>query len=491
MDKEYVGFAALPNQLHRKSVKKGFDFTLMVAGESGLGKSTLINSLFLTNLYEDRQVPEASARLTQTLTIERRGVEIEEGGIKVKLTLVDTPGFGDSVDCSDCWLPVVRFIEEQFEQYLRDESGLNRKNIQDSRVHCCLYFISPFGRGLRPLDVAFLRAVHEKVNIIPVIGKADALMPMETQALKQKIRDQLKEEEINIYQFPECDSDEDEDFKRQDAEMKGSIPFAVVGSCEVVRDGGTRPVRGRRYAWGTVEVENPHHCDFLNLRRMLVQTHLQDLKEVTHDLLYEGYRARCLQSLARPGARDRASRSKLSRQSATEIPLPMLPLAETEKLIREKDEEITHPLPASNSTHPSIDWQEPRSFSPIIRPSLLTRREKKGARWEDPRAGVERRDASCSAGSASCAQARRRQLPQARGRGRRRERARGVRGHEQDPGAGRPQTPAPPLLSLLPPARRPASGARPAAPFALSPFPTGGSGGLRGGAFCGLPGGGM
>uniref|UniRef100_A0AC11DZM4 Septin 1 n=1 Tax=Ovis aries TaxID=9940 RepID=A0AC11DZM4_SHEEP len=61
MDKEYVGFAALPNQLHRKSVKKGFDFTLMVAGESGLGKSTLINSLFLTNLYEDRQIPEASA----------------------------------------------------------------------------------------------------------------------------------------------------------------------------------------------------------------------------------------------------------------------------------------------------------------------------------------------------------------------------------------------------------------------------------------------
>lgn len=35
--------------------------------------------------------------------------------------------------------------------------------------------------------MAFLRAVHEKVNIIPVIGKADALMPKETQALKQKV----------------------------------------------------------------------------------------------------------------------------------------------------------------------------------------------------------------------------------------------------------------------------------------------------------------
>lgn len=39
-------------------------------------------------------------------------------------------------------------------------------------------------------------------------------------SVSSKIRDQLKEEEINIYQFPDCDSDEDEDFKRQDAEMK-------------------------------------------------------------------------------------------------------------------------------------------------------------------------------------------------------------------------------------------------------------------------------
>jgi len=55
----YVGFANLPNQVHRKSVKKGFEFTLMVVGESGLGKSTLVNSLFLTDLYPERIIPDA------------------------------------------------------------------------------------------------------------------------------------------------------------------------------------------------------------------------------------------------------------------------------------------------------------------------------------------------------------------------------------------------------------------------------------------------
>ena len=30
----YVGFANLPNQVHRKSVRKGFNFTCMVVGKS-------------------------------------------------------------------------------------------------------------------------------------------------------------------------------------------------------------------------------------------------------------------------------------------------------------------------------------------------------------------------------------------------------------------------------------------------------------------------
>ncbi|XP_028670788.1 septin-4-like [Erpetoichthys calabaricus] len=338
MDKEYVGFATLPNQVHRKSVKKGFDFTLMVVGESGLGKSTLVNSLFLTDLYTDREMPSSEECIPQTLEIIKNAVDIEERGVKVKLTIVDTPGFGDALDNSDCWKPIAQYIDQQFEQYFRDESGLNRKNIQDNRVHCILYFISPYGHGLRPLDVEFMKAVHDKVNIVPIIAKADTLTPKEVKVMKQRIRDEIEQYGINIYQFPDCDSDEDEEFKQQDLALKNSIPFAVIGSNEIINENVARPIRGRAYPWGVAEVENKVHCDFSMLRNMLIQTHMQDLKDVTQEVHYENYRAQCIQSLTRIGAKDRSNRNKISRQSITELSL--LPLAATEKLIQEKDEEL-------------------------------------------------------------------------------------------------------------------------------------------------------
>ncbi|KAM4649271.1 septin-5 isoform 1-T1 [Amazona ochrocephala] len=332
-EKQYVGFATLPNQVHRKSVKKGFDFTLMVAGESGLGKSTLVNSLFLTDLYKDRKLLNAEERINQTVEIVKHTVDIEEKGVKLKLTIVDTPGFGDAVNNTECWKPITDYIDQQFEQYFRDESGLNRKNIQDNRVHCCLYFISPFGHGLRPVDVEFMKALHEKVNIVPLIAKADCLIPSEIRKLKERIREEIDKFGIKVYQFPECDSDEDEEFKQQDRELKESAPFAVIGSNTVVEAKGQR-VRGRLYPWGIVEVENQAHCDFVKLRNMLIRTHMHDLKDVTCDVHYENYRAQCIQQMT----------SKLTQDNRIESPIPILPLptpdTETEKLIKMKDEEV-------------------------------------------------------------------------------------------------------------------------------------------------------
>ncbi|MEJ1283713.1 septin 7 [Cricetulus griseus] len=204
----YVGFANLPNQVYRKSVKRGFEFTLMVVGESGLGKSTLINSLFLTDLYSP-EYPGPSHRIKKTVQVEQAKVLIKEGGVQLLLTIVDTPGFGDAVDNSNCWQPVIDYIDSKFEDYLNAESRVNRRQMPDNRVQCCLYFIAPSGHGLKPLDIEFMKRLHEKVNIIPLIAKADTLTPEECQQFKKQIMKEIQEHKIKIYEFPETDDEEE------------------------------------------------------------------------------------------------------------------------------------------------------------------------------------------------------------------------------------------------------------------------------------------
>ena len=202
----YVGFANLPNQWHRKSVRKGFNFNVMVVGklshtlrwfiyieltlvgESGLGKSTLVNTLFNTSLYppKERKGPSLDI-IPKTVSIQSISADIEENGVRLRLTVVDTPGFGDFVNNDDSWRPIVENIEARFDAYLDAENKVNRMNIVDNRVHACVYFIQPTGHSLKPLDIEVMRRLHTKVNLIPVIAKADTLTDEEIAMFKERV----------------------------------------------------------------------------------------------------------------------------------------------------------------------------------------------------------------------------------------------------------------------------------------------------------------
>ncbi|XP_014662298.1 PREDICTED: septin-7-like isoform X3 [Priapulus caudatus] len=311
----YVGFANLPNQVYRKSVKRGFEFTLMVVGESGLGKSTLINSLFMTELY-NAEHPGASLRIKKTVQVESTNVILKESGVQLQLQVVDTPGFGDAVDNSNCWQTIIDYIEQRYEEYLNGESRVNRKTMPDARVHCCLYFISPNGHGLKPLDIEFMKKLHDKVNIIPVIAKADTMTPEECTSFKKTILNEIAQHKIKIYDFPDI---EDEEENKTNKSLKERVPFAVVGSNTVIEVSGKK-VRGRRYPWGIVEVENMEHCDFIPLRNMLVRTHMMDLKDVTNNVHYENFRCRKLVGITSDG-----KSGKIPNKS------PMMQIAEEKK----------------------------------------------------------------------------------------------------------------------------------------------------------------
>ncbi|KAJ2805836.1 Septin spn4 [Coemansia guatemalensis] len=290
-----IGIANLPNQLHKIVTKKGTDFTLMVVGESGTGKTTFINTLLTTELIEP--LDDASRRkkqLDKTVDINIHKAELEEKMFNVKLNVVDTPGFGDYVDNNDCWLPVVDFIENQYEQYLRQEQQPVRKGVVDMRVHACLYFIRPNGHTLKPLDVRAMKAIGARVNLIPIIAKADTLSPAALRQFKKRVMDVIDAQSIRIYQ-PPVESD-DEHSTRRNKDIISAVPFAIIGSDREVKTEDGRHVKGRLYPWGVAEVENDEHCDFKKLRSLLIRTHMLDLISTTEEVHYDKYRTTQMKS---------------------------------------------------------------------------------------------------------------------------------------------------------------------------------------------------
>ncbi|XP_076284446.1 septin 7-like protein pnut isoform X5 [Lasioglossum baleicum] len=331
----YVGFANLPNQVYRKAVKKGFDFTLMVVGESGLGKSTLINSMFLADIYS-AEYPGPSLRIKKTVAVETSKVLLKENGVNLTLTVVDTPGFGDAVDNSNCWVPVIEYIESKYEEFLNAESRVVRRQIPDSRVHCCLYFVAPSGHGLKPLDVEFMQRLHDKVNIIPVIAKADTMTPDECAHFKKQILNEIAQHKIKIYEFPEVEEEEESKLHKV---LRDRVPFAVVGANTVVEQDG-RKVRGRKYPWGIAEVENLEHCDFIALRNMVIRTHLQDLKDVTNNVHYENFRCRTLAGIGVDGKPTKVSNSLCPPGVMNSFMTVWNPLAQLEEEKREHENKM-------------------------------------------------------------------------------------------------------------------------------------------------------
>uniref|UniRef100_T1GVW9 Septin-type G domain-containing protein n=1 Tax=Megaselia scalaris TaxID=36166 RepID=T1GVW9_MEGSC len=188
----------------------------MCIGETGLGKSTLMDTLFNTS-FESAPSPHT----LPSVKLKAHTYELQESSVRLKLTICDTVGYGDQINKDDSFKAVVDYIDAQFEAYLQEELKIKRSlsSCHDSRIHVCLYFICPTGHGLKSLDL------HEFVRV------------------------------------------------------------------------GSKSMRARQYPWGTVQVENESHCDFVKLREMLIRTNMEDMREKTHTKHYELYRQKRLEQM--------------------------------------------------------------------------------------------------------------------------------------------------------------------------------------------------
>ncbi|NWR89669.1 SEP11 protein, partial [Furnarius figulus] len=177
------------------------------SGETGIGKSTLMDTLFNTKFES-----EPATHNEPGVRLKARSYELQESNVRLKLTIVDTVGFGDQINKDDSYKPIVEYIDAQFEAYLQEELKIKRSlfNYHDTRIHACLYFIAPTGHSLKSLDlvtmkkldILYLEVSVLQVNIIPIIAKADTIAKNELHKFKSKIMSELVSNGVQIYQFP-------------------------------------------------------------------------------------------------------------------------------------------------------------------------------------------------------------------------------------------------------------------------------------------------
>ncbi|KAJ6629511.1 Septin-domain-containing protein [Mycena sp. CBHHK59/15] len=275
---------------------KGVQFTVMVVGASGNGRTTFVNTLCESEVLVHKILDSPdNAHAEEKIRIKPVSVDLEEEGVRIALTIVDTPGFGDNIDNEFAFQEIVNYLERQYDDILAEQSRIKRNpRFRDNRVHALLYFISPTGHALREMDVELMRRLPPA---------ADSLTTSELRAFKKRVMEDIDHHDIPVYNFPYDVEEDDEETIQENMELRALLPFAVIGSEEEIDIDG-EPVRARIYPWGVAEVDNPEHSDFGRLRSAILSSHLADLKMLTEDVLYETYRTEKLSRSVHSDIRD-------------------------------------------------------------------------------------------------------------------------------------------------------------------------------------------
>jgi cell division control protein 11 len=301
---EYADRSSSAALRKRKIMKKLINFSVMIVGESGMGRSTLINSLCGGSQIVVPGTTAAQDPYSKKVILRHDNVELEDNeGHKISLNIIDTPNFGNSINCDEDFKIVVDFIRHQYDEVLLEESRVKRNpRFKDGRIHVLIYMINPTGHGLSEIDIKFMLHVNHLVNLIPIIAKADSLTPKELKLNKELILQDLNHYGINFYKFNEYEYEQDyidDEIIEYNKYLNSVVPFAIIGANEIQdapeEDEDKLKLRVLNSAYAKpINIENPEYNDFAILKNVLLITHLHEFKELTHDSIYENYRTEAL-----------------------------------------------------------------------------------------------------------------------------------------------------------------------------------------------------
>lgn len=289
----------LVEQRRADLIESGERLTILCCGEAGTGKTTLIHALFGQQIKQEPRTP------TTTVVESSKDLSFRSTTVKIRLTTVDTPGFGDSLDIGGSFKLITDHITNSFEQALAAEK--NGPLEEPGGVDAVLYFMG--AHRIKTLDLAFMRRVAPLASIIPIISKADTYTREELQEFRSTIINRLRTEGISTV----------------------SPPFAVIcaGSNEIFR----------HYPWGNAEAENPDVSDLPALRRFLLTEGLLDLHK-SRSKHYEQYRQNKLLAVKKKNIRLPGKVLKLGKQCLGLLTHTVFLVAATAVTIRHLDNKM-------------------------------------------------------------------------------------------------------------------------------------------------------
>ena len=264
--------SGLTKQVQGALEENGSSITIMVVGETGVGKTSLLSNLFHRGL--EWPVGSRTPKIQeQTVTFHLDGGGKGEGSVPFEAHLIDSPGWGDLMSLTRSFKLVTKHIDHRFRRELRAESRLYRAvrspaldNSGCSHVDVVLYTFNP--HRCKGIDMAFLRRLTKQVSIVPVLTKADTMTVTELNRFRREVTEALRKADIHV----------------------AHPPLAVICS---EKEQGPKAKRGRTYPWGVALSEDESHSELPKLRRFLLTEGLLALKQRSL-YNYERFRRRTL-----------------------------------------------------------------------------------------------------------------------------------------------------------------------------------------------------
>ncbi|KAI1793413.1 hypothetical protein LXA43DRAFT_885698 [Ganoderma leucocontextum] len=389
-------------------------YTLMVAGRR-TGKTSFLRLLLDTSTVSSFVTSDQLASVAKFVqgcsghTAHVRSVSVDidlapdevDEEFPLTLTLIDTPSldFEDDASSQRAIQEILRHVESRLGESLDDE---HRTLAGDHLVHLCVYFLDPdyivppsvpappvplvprartnslsthesepvileppvsnnpmLCRPILPAsDITAIRRLSARVNVLPVIARADTLTADRLNAVKMAIRRDLAEAgigfgifDLDIPLYAQLESKVAKN-KAENGFMKHHLtgnsnsppstpitptllrlPFSLI-SPDIYShsDGVGRPQLSRHelmhqydpskhvtvknqstpktalgrfvrnYRWGSLDVMDASHCEFLHLRGAVFH-HMETLQKYTREYLFEKFRAEVQPQAPPPAAR--------------------------------------------------------------------------------------------------------------------------------------------------------------------------------------------